>query len=83
MISKNISALPGNPSTFWSNNDGQTWHRTQKDALEGINAVDPEEFVMKKSFWAQNKKTIIIALIVVVAAAGAFYAYKKGFIRFK
>lgn len=85
---KHISAKPGDPSTFWSPDNGQTWYRTEKEArqaeLDGkkTGAVNPDNYVYNKSFWAQNKKTILWCLAFLLLAAGGFYLYHKGNITF-
>lgn len=78
MQKMNISAAPGQPSTFWSQ-DGEHWYRTKAEAEKNdtAKAVNPKDFEIKKSFFAQHKTVCIIVLVLLLAAAG-FYGYKKG-----
>lgn len=72
----NISAAPGQPSTFWTK-DGVTWYRTKTDAEKGdtSKAVNPQDYEIKKSFFAQHKVLCIILLVAALAAVG-YYGYK-------
>lgn len=83
MQSKNINALPGQPSTFWSQ-DGVTWYRTKKEAEENnkANAVNPDDFVYKKGFFAANWKWLLVAFIILALAGGGFWLWHKGVITF-
>lgn len=78
MYKKNISAEPGQPSTFWSK-DGENWYRTKAEAEQNdvSKAVNPDDYAIEKSFWQSNKKWIIAVLILVIAGVGV-YGYKKG-----
>lgn len=82
MIKKHISAQAGQPSTFWSPDNGKTWYRSKKEAEKGDAsvAVNPQDFVYNKSFWAQNKKTILWCLGFLVVLGVCFYLYRKGVI---
>ncbi|MGM9745823.1 MAG: hypothetical protein ACI30H_02545 [Paludibacteraceae bacterium] len=63
----NIDALPGDPNTFWVGDSG-LYYRTLKEAEEDNpdNAVNPQDYVIKKSFYQQHKKTIWICAAVLV-----------------
>lgn len=80
---KYISALPGHPSTFWAGASGR-WYRTKAQAEQdhASCSVNPEQYVMQKSFFAANKKTILITLAIVAIVCGGIYLYKKGTIVF-
>lgn len=83
MQSKNINALPGQPSTFWSE-DGVTWYRTKKEAEAGdqTKSVNPDDFVYKKNFFVANWKPILAAVIVLALIGGGFWLWHKGTITF-
>ena len=76
---KHISANPGSPSTFWSP-DNEHWYTNKKDAEKNdtSKAVNPDDYVVKKSFWAANKKVIIGFLIFALLVGGGIYLYRKG-----
>ena len=79
LTTKHISALQGNPSTFWSNDDGKTWYRTKAEAEAGAGTVvNPDDYVYSKGFWAQNKKTILVCLAIAVVLGFGFFLYRKG-----
>ncbi len=63
----NIDALPGDPNTFWVGDSGR-YYRTLKEAEEDKpeNEVFPQDYVIKKSFYQQHKKTIWICAAVLV-----------------
>lgn len=75
----NISASPGNPSTFWKSASGR-YYRTKAEAVtdEAEHAVNPEDYVYVKSFWAQNKKTIIWCAVAALLVVGGIWLWKKG-----
>lgn len=83
-ISRNISAQSGQPSTFWSYDEGKTWYRTKELALQGNaqDQVNPNEYVYKKSFWAQNKKTILVCGAIALILGFGFFLWHKGVITF-
>lgn len=84
MEKMNISAAPGQPSTFWQGASGR-WYRSMKLAetdIEG-NAVNPEDYMYTKSFWAHNKKTVIWCLVATVIIVGMIFLWKKGKITIK
>ena len=78
MYKKNISAAPGQPSTFWSS-DNIHWYRTKAEAEKNdvSKAVDPAQYEIKKSFFAQHKALCITLIVAAIVAAG-YYGYKKG-----
>ena len=79
LTTKHISALQGNPSTFWSNDDGTTWYRTKAEAEKGVGKkVNPDEYVHTKSFWEQNRKTILTCLANATILGFGFFLYRKG-----
>ncbi len=80
---KHISAQPGQPSTFWSQ-DGKHWYKDKKSAEQNDTdkAVNPEDYVMTKSFWAQNKNTLIVCLATVIILGVLFWCWHKGVITF-
>ena len=72
-----ISALPGQPSTFWQGESGR-WY-TSKLAAENDyvdNAVDPQAYVAPKSFWHEHRFAIIAVLVVVALALAGYTAWK-------
>ena len=72
-----ISALPGQPSTFWQGESGR-WY-TSKSAAENdvaLNAVDPQAYVAQKSFWHEHRFAIIAVLVVVALALAGYTAWK-------
>lgn len=81
--SKNINALPGQPSTFWTT-DGVNWYRTkaQAEVNDTSLAVNPDDYVAPKSTWKANKKVILIWAAVLLLLGVAFYAWHKGYITF-
>lgn len=84
LLVKHISAENGQPSTFYSADNGKTWYRKKNQAL-GIDkgtAVNPDDYVYEKTFWAQNKKTILVCTLIVILIALLFYAWHKGAITF-
>ncbi len=83
MQSKNINALPGKPSTFWSE-DGIHWYRNKKSAEKGdiTRAVNPDDYVYKKGFFAANWPWILAVVIILALIGGGFYLYHKGTITF-
>lgn len=84
MICKQISAKPGEPSTFWSNDNGTTWYLSKADAQTGdkTKAVNPDDYVYTKSFLAANKKTLLTCGLLVLVLAGIFYLWHAGKITF-
>ena len=62
-IVKHISANPGAPSTFWSADNGQTWYTNKYDAKTNrtTEQVNPEDYIVKKSFFKANKTAILIS----------------------
>ena len=83
MQSKNINALPGQPSTFWSQ-DGVNWYRTKKEAEANDTkiAVNPDDYVYKKGFFAANWPWLLAIAIVLLLGAGGFFLWHKGVITF-
>lgn len=81
--SKNINAKPGSPSTFWTR-DGKLWYRTKKEAEanDASTAVNPDDYVYKKGFFATNWKWIVGGIILLALIGGGFYLYHKGTITF-
>ena len=69
-----ISALEGQPSTFWKSVTGK-FYRTKKEAEEdlGDNTLNPKKYEVKKVWLDKYGKTI--AIIVIAAIAGAVLAY--------
>ena len=63
----NIDAHSGDPNTFWVGDSGR-YYRTLKEADEDnpVHAVNPQDYVIKKSFYQQHKKTIWICAAVLV-----------------
>ncbi len=80
----NISAEQGQPSTFWQGASGR-WYRTMALATtdKAADAVNPEDYMYKKSFWAQNKKTILWCAVAAVIVVGMVFLWKKGRITIK
>ncbi len=78
-----ISAEPGQPSTFWSQ-DGKNWYRTKQEAEVNdiAKAVNPDDYKITKSFWNEHKKAIIISGAVITIAVVIFVLYKKGLLKF-
>lgn len=83
-IVKHVSANPGAPSTFWSKDNGQTWYTSKNDAKTNrtIAQVNPEDYIVKKSFFKANKTAILISLAVLVVLGALFFAWHKGIITF-
>ena len=54
-----ISALPGQPSTFWQGESGR-WYTSKLAAGNDYvdNAVDPQAYVSPKSFWHEHRFAI-------------------------
>ena len=75
----NISAAQGNPSTFWKSEKG-LYYKTKALAVEdkAINAVNPNDYAINKSFFVQHKKAILISLLLLAILAGGFFLWKKG-----
>jgi len=75
----NISAEQGQPSTFWKSETG-LFYKTKAEAEKDdkTKAVNPNDYAMSKSFWAQHKKTIITCVILLAVVAGGLYLWKKG-----
>ena len=76
---KHISANPGSPSTFWST-DNVHWYTNKKDAEKNdtSKAVNPDDYVVKKSVWAANKKAFLWCLLIALLIGGGIYLYRKG-----
>jgi hypothetical protein len=74
----NIDAAPGNPSTFWVS-ESDKYYRTYEEAKQdaGLTNVNPEDYVIKKSFFTQHKKTILICAIVLVCGLIVIYLFDK------
>lgn len=81
MTYKVISAEPGNPSTFWQGASGR-WYRSREDAKKDnvAKAVNPDDYIYYRSFWAHNKKTIIWCLVFVILILAFVYLYKAGYL---
>ena len=75
----NISAEQGKPSTFWKSEKG-LYYKTKALAIEdkAINAVNPKDYAINKSFFVQHKKAILISLLLVAIVAGGLLNKKKG-----
>lgn len=83
LVTKNISALPGNPSTFWSSDNGNSWYCTKAEAETGEGkVVNPDDYIYTKSFWSQNKKTILVCAAITLIIGLLFYMWHKGVITF-
>lgn len=78
----NISALPGQPSTFWKSTSGK-WYTTKAAALrdDPAQAVNPEDYQISKSFFAKHKKQII-ATAIMVAVVILYALGKAGKLKF-
>ena len=74
----NIDTAPGNPSTFWVSESGK-YYRTYMEAKvdEGKTNVNPQDYVIKKSFFAQHKKTILICAVLLVCGFSIVYLFDK------
>lgn len=78
-----ISTASGNPSTFWISRTGK-YYRSKRQAENdsGKNTVNPEEFKLQKSFWDQNKKTIIFFLGIGIIVAMLMWLWRTGTITY-
>lgn len=74
----NIDARAGDPNTFWVSDSGR-YYRTlvEAEADDPANAVDPQDYVLKKSFYQQHKKTIWICAAVLAAGLTVIMLFKK------
>lgn len=78
-----ITSQPGWPSTFWQSKTGK-WYRTKKEAIKDDGkAVDPNGYIVEKSFWKQNKNTIIVCVAVAILLAALMWCWRAGVITFK
>ncbi len=74
-----VSAEPGQPSTFWQGESGK-WYRTKRLAQldNQSNAVNPNDFEVKTTWWKRNNKAVKISAIVsVIVVIAAIIIYKK------
>lgn len=74
----NIDAAPGQPSTFWVSNSGR-YYRTyaQAKADNPTLAVNPRDYVLKKSFYQQHKCIIWACVVLLVAGLSVVYLFDK------
>ena len=77
MTPKHISAQAGQPSTFWQGASGN-WYLTKSEAQKDdtAKAVNPDSYVLKKSFWHKHQTTIIAVLAVIGCLLAIYMAYK-------
>lgn len=70
----NISAKQGEPSTFWKGQSGR-YYRTKTQAIQddAKNAVNPDDYKIKVSFFVKYKKYILAALVAAILAAAVIY----------
>jgi hypothetical protein len=76
MTSKHISAKSGDPNTFWQGASGR-WYCTKKEAEtdEASAAVNPDTYVIKKTFWNAHSKQIYLIAGIITIALVAYMAY--------
>lgn len=74
----NIDAAPGQPSTFWVSNSGR-YYRTYAEAKADnpTKAVNPQDYVVKKSFYQQHKKVIWACLIILAAGLSVVWLFDR------
>lgn len=80
----NISAAPGQPSTFWISPSGR-YYRTAAQAREDnpALAVNPADYIIQKSFWQRNRAWLIPLIIISLLAILVWYLGRKGIITLK
>ena len=74
----NIDAAPGQPSTFWVSNSGR-YYRTYAEAKADnpATAVNPQDYVLKKSFYQQHKRIIWACVVLLAAGLSVVYLFDK------
>lgn len=78
-----ISARPGQPSTFWQGKSGR-WYKKLKHAEldDQKNEASPATYTYEKSFWEQNKKTVLWCLGFVVIITLLMWLWRTGTITY-
>lgn len=73
----NISAQPGQPSTFWQGKSGR-WYRTKNHAISDKEeyAVNPDDYAIGKS-WFQRNPTLVALIVVTLIISLIIYLAKK------
>ena len=80
----NISAAPGQPSTFWISASGR-YYRTADQAREDNPdlALNPADYTLTKSFWQRNRAWLLPLIILAALALLIWYLRRKNILRIR